>query len=91
MSLHQERKQMRYKEIAVLLENPEREDMGRREVSNDRVDQASLGDTRKPHLTLKMLNHLKKARINKKKELQDKENLLSIMFSTPSDDEEDMS
>lgn len=82
---------MRYKEIIVLKENPEREEMGRREVSSDRLDQASLGDTRKPHLTLKVLNHLKKIRINKRKELEDKEQLLSIMYSTPSDDEEGMS
>lgn len=82
---------MRYKEIAVLMENPEREEMGRREVEHDRLDQASMSDTRKPHLTLKTLNHLKKMRINKKKELEDKEQLLRIMYSTPSDDEDNMS
>lgn len=70
------------------MENPEREDMNREEVEGDRLDQARLDDTRKPHLTLRVLNHLKKSRINKKKELEDQEKLLGIMYASPNDEED---
>lgn len=70
---------MRYRELIA-------EDYSIREPEYDRVDTADINDTRKPRLTLKMLNHLKKSRLNKIKELEKTQDVLSIMYANADDE-----
>lgn len=54
----------------------------------DDINKASLGDTRKPKLTLKMVNRLKKIRSTKNLEMAKKQELLGIMYGAPPADED---
>lgn len=76
---------MRYWEYAgQLMEN---DDVGR--VDADKDSRAlQLDDTRKPKLTLRMVNRLKKIRATKNLENTKKADLLNVMYGgSPGDDE----
>ena len=53
---------------------------------DDKVSQYDDDDTRKPTLTLKHLNKLKKMRATKELENNKKTDLVKIMYTRPSDD-----
>lgn len=67
-----------------LMENSQ--DYSRQNPQNDTEETATLSDTRKPLLTLRMLNRLKKMRINKRKEMDDKRKLLGVMYAPPKEE-----
>jgi hypothetical protein len=73
---------MRYLEI--LRENmrveDDQEDVGFYDPQSDDLNKHRLGDTRKPTLTLKMVNRLKKIRSTKNLEMVKKQELLGIMY-----------
>jgi hypothetical protein len=76
---------MRYHEYARLNENVPRvpeptQDSGFYDPNQDAIMGHSLGDTRKPKLTLRMVNRLKKIRSTKNLEMAKKQNLLGIMY-----------
>jgi hypothetical protein len=54
--------------------------------ANDRLNRRSLSDTRKPLLTLRQVNKLKKVRALRKLENLKRQDLLGIMYSQPEDD-----
>lgn len=54
----------------------------------DSFDHLDLEDTRKPKLTLKMINRLKKIRSTKNLEMAKKQELLGIMYGLQPDAEE---
>ena len=58
------------------------------EPENDAYDHHDLGDDRKPKLTLRMVNRLKKIRSTKDLEMAKKGDLLGIMYGLNSDDDE---
>ena len=55
-------------------------DMGRISPENDEIHTLSLKDTRKPALTLMMLNRMNKIRSTKKLELAQKSDVLQLIF-----------
>jgi len=71
---------------------PDQEDQdnsnGRYEASEDEITHQDIGDTRKPKLTLRMINRLKKIRSTKNLEMAKKQELLGIMYGIPAGDEE---
>lgn len=54
--------------------------------AEDKVNKRELNDTRKPILTLKHLNRLKKMRALRMLEKLKREDLLAIMYGAPADD-----
>lgn len=60
---------------------------GRYDANQDQVEKTHFGDTRKPKITLKMLNRLKMIRAAKKVEILQKQNLLGIMYGAPAGEE----
>jgi hypothetical protein len=93
---------MRYKEFAIIHESGPAtttlgqdlgmsgsstlNGVGRYSAQDDNVDKMSLGATRKPKVTLKMLNKLKMIRSAKKLEILQKSKLLGIIYAPPSGD-----
>lgn len=57
------------------------QDDGRYNASEDEFNKAELGDTRKPKLTLRMVNRLKKIRATKKLEMAKKDELMGVMYA----------
>ena len=55
---------------------------------DDAFDHHDLGDDRKPKLTLRMVNRLKKIRSTKDLELAKKQDLLGIMYGLGQDEDE---
>lgn len=78
---------MRYKDIKPLVENEE-PDTSLYDPNQDEVRQAHMDDTRKPSLTLRMINRLKKMRASKKVEQAKKKEFLGIMYAKPKGDDE---
>ncbi len=76
---------MRYRDIikesVKLRETEESVEDGHYAPEEDSFSQADLGDTRKPKLTLRMVNRLKKIRATKALELARKDELLSVMYA----------
>lgn len=79
---------MRYRDIikeSVKLNEDEDsvdgQDDGRYDPSQDEYDRADLGDTRKPKLTLRMVNRLKKIRATKAIEMAKKDELMGVMYA----------
>jgi len=58
--------------------------------SQDSITHQDIGDTRKPKLTLKMINRLKKIRSTKNLEMAKKQELLGIMYGNGSGDDEEI-
>lgn len=54
----------------------------------DKVEGLTLDDTRKPKLTLRMVNRLKKIRSTRDLEMAKKQELLGIMYGLGDSDEE---
>jgi hypothetical protein len=54
----------------------------------DNVEKKSFGDSRKPKLTLKMINRLKKIRASKSLEMHSKKKILGVMYGVPAEGEE---
>jgi hypothetical protein len=78
---------MRYREFSKITEDAQRVETVRDQESNSRYspeeDEISGPDieaTRKPKLTLKMINRLKKIRSTKNLEMTRKQELLGIMY-----------
>ena len=78
---------MRYREIVKLNEDVQKvedvrdqDENTRYDPSEDEITGRSLDDTRKPKLTLKMVNRLKKIRSTKNLEMTKKQELLGIMY-----------
>jgi hypothetical protein len=80
---------MRYLEI--LKESPQvpddQEEVGFYNPEEDAINGHKLGDTRKPSLTLRMINRLKKIRSTKNLEMIKKQELLGIMYGVGGDEE----
>lgn len=75
---------MRYKEIinedVQQVEDPNDHSDNRYDPSQDKINHLSIEDTRKPKLTLRMINRLKKIRSTKSLEMAKKQDLLGIMY-----------
>lgn len=79
---------MRYREYARLNEDAQRMESERDQddsqsfydPNQDSLGAPNMGDTRKPKLTLKMVNRLKKIRSTKNLEMSKKQDLLGIMY-----------
>ncbi len=56
---------------------------GRYTANDDDMHKMQFGDTRKPKITLKMLNRLKMIRAAKKIEILQKQSLLGTMYGAP--------
>jgi hypothetical protein len=82
---------MRYSDFAPrpLLE-VEDSDLGRYDPSEDKVTRQNATDTRKPRLTLRKINRLKKIRATKDLENAKQENLLGIMYGLDANADDDM-
>jgi hypothetical protein len=83
---------MRYKEIFEDVQKVEDEqpETGRYDPQADAVSHLDLEDTRKPKLTLRMINRLKKIRSTKNLEMSKKQELLGIMYGVGGGDEEEI-
>lgn len=86
---------MRYREIVMedLPQAPtgnedDQDYNGRFDPTQDSVQHLDLDDTRKPKLTLKMINRLKKIRSTKNLEMTKKQALLGIMYGIGQEDED---
>jgi hypothetical protein len=62
---------------------------GRYSAEDDEVEKRHLGDTRKPKITLKMLNRLKMIRAAKKLEIMQKQKILGLMYAAPAGGDEE--
>ena len=78
---------MRYSEIKKLNESEE-PDTSLYDPAEDEIRKAHLDDTRKPSLTLRMINRLKKMRASKRVEHARKQEFLGVMYGKPKEDEE---
>ena len=87
---------MRFREILSedVQRVPDQEDddnaNGRYDPSEDKITQQDIGDTRKPKLTLRMINRLKKIRSTKNLEMAKKQELLGIMYGNPAGGEDEL-
>lgn len=80
---------MKYKDYSTLNENDVDSDtFGRFDPNHDSVESQELGDSRKPKLTLKMINRLKKIRSTKNFEMTKKQGLLGIMYGVAKEDDD---
>lgn len=61
-------------------------DTGYYDPAEDRFERRSLGDTRKPVLTLRKLNRLKKMRALHTLDDMKRQDLLGVMYGIPEDD-----
>lgn len=84
---------MRYSEILKediqSVDDPNDDTGGRYSPEDDAVGGLDIDDTRKPKLTLRMINRLKKIRSTKNLEMAKKQELLGIMYGLGSGDEEE--
>lgn len=82
---------MRYSDFArgPLME-VEDTDLGRYDPSEDKFSRQNAGDTRKPRLTLRKINRLKKIRATKDLENAKQENLLGIMYGLDANSDDDL-
>lgn len=87
---------MRYREFASRLKEDiqavqdPRDEVTRYSPEDDSISGISIEDERKPKLTLKMLNRLKKIRSTKNLEMSKKQELLGIMYGNGGADEEEI-
>lgn len=79
---------MKIKDIAPNFWVLEEVETGRYDVNSDRR-KPMKGDTRKPKLTLRGINKLKKLRATKEMEMVNKQELMSTMYGLP-DESSDM-
>jgi hypothetical protein len=79
---------MRYEEIKPKLTETEEPDTSLYDPAQDELRQAHIEDTRKPSLTLRMVNRLKKMRASKRVEHETKQEFLGIMYGKPPADDE---
>lgn len=68
----------------------EERDLGFTDPSKDDFTKRYLDDTRKPKLTLKLLNKLKKIRATRQLEQLKRNDLLQTMYGLPEEGEDDM-
>lgn len=68
----------------------EERDLGFTDPSKDDFTKRHLDDTRKPKLTLKLLNKLKKIRATRQLEQLKRNDLLQTMYGLPEEGEDDM-
>jgi hypothetical protein len=77
---------MRYREIikedVQAVPDDQEQDSGFYNPDDDAINKHDLDDTRKPVLTLKMVNRLKKIRSTKNLEMAKKQELLGIMYGS---------
>ena len=59
--------------------------ISRYQPNQDQVEKKDYGDKRKPKLTLKMINRLKKIRASKNLENHNKKKILGIMYGVPAE------
>lgn len=84
---------MRFREILSedVQKVPDQEDEengnSRYDPTQDSITHQDIGDTRKPTLTLRMINRLKKIRSTKNLEMAKKQDLLGIMYGQVPDDD----
>lgn len=78
---------MRYKDIKPLVE-AEEPDTSLYDPNQDELRKAHLDDTRKPSLTLRMINRLKKMRASKRVEQAKKQEFLGVMYGKPKGEDE---
>lgn len=75
---------MRYKDLiredVQKVEDENDTSNNRYDPEQDKINHLDLEDTRKPKLTLKMINRLKKIRSTKNLEMAKKQELLGIMY-----------
>jgi hypothetical protein len=62
-------------------------DMGYRNIGQDKLNQAHFSDTRKPSITLKNLNKLKKMRAARDLENHMRMDTLEIIYGTPAEEQ----
>lgn len=74
---------MRYNDIKPKVVENEEPDTSLYDPNQDELRKANLDDTRKPSLTLRMINRLKKMRASKKVEHVRKQEFLGIMYGKP--------
>lgn len=79
---------MRYNDIKPKLKENDEPDTSLYDPAEDKVRQAQLDDTRKPSLTLRMINRLKKMRASKRIEHATKKEFLGIMYGKPPAEDE---
>lgn len=83
---------MRYNEImnedVQQVEDEQGDSHNRYDPEQDKINAQNLDDTRKPKLTLKMINRLKKIRSTKNFEMAKKQDLLGIMYGQGTGEEE---
>ena len=82
---------MRYHEIVgskIVEEKSDPDAIENFNPAEDKVEHKNLSDTRKPKLTLKMINRLKKIRATKDLEMVKKEQFLGVMYGQSADDDE---
>lgn len=78
---------MRYRDIQLNEEETPVND-ARYEPENDEFNRQELGNTRKPKLTLRMVNRLKKIRATKAVEMAKKDELLGVMYGIKPESDE---
>ncbi|RYD47113.1 MAG: hypothetical protein EOP83_28560 [Verrucomicrobiaceae bacterium] len=54
--------------------------------NEDKINGRALGDTRKPKITLRKINRLKKMRALRQLESLKRQDLLAVMYGVPEDD-----
>jgi hypothetical protein len=59
--------------------------ISRYQPNQDQTEKKNYGDKRKPKLTLKMINRLKKIRASKSLENHNRKKVLGIMYGVPSE------
>lgn len=83
---------MRYKDLikedVQQVEDENEVSNNRYDPEQDKINHLDLEDTRKPKLTLKMINRLKKIRSTKNLEMAKKQELLGIMYGLQPDADE---
>lgn len=73
---------------AIELFEVEQRDIGRYDPEKDELSRFNLDQTRRPKITLRHLNRLKKIRATKKLEQLQKESLLQVMYGASTEEEE---
>jgi len=60
-------------------------DYGRYDASKDEVHKQDIHSTRKPLMTLKIVNRMKKMRATRKLEMCQQQDIMQLMYQQPSD------
>lgn len=79
---------MRYQDIKPKIVENEEPDTSLYDPAQDELRLAHIEDTRKPSLTLRMINRLKKMRASKRVEHVQKQEFLGIMYGKPPAEDE---